>query len=79
MAVSDDVFQSHDDNGPSTSWDDGSIFDGQFDGGNIPSDGEELDNLVSQPRQVCLLLGFPKEIYKFLSPSFIYYLFCYGL
>ncbi|KAF8043169.1 hypothetical protein BT93_A1495 [Corymbia citriodora subsp. variegata] len=38
--------------GPSTSWDHESVFDPQFDDGNIHSDVEDVDTLVSQPRQV---------------------------
>ncbi|KAK4758983.1 hypothetical protein SAY87_020284 [Trapa incisa] len=50
---SDERAQSCDDNGPSTSWEVGSVFGGSVDCGNDYSDAEdELNALVSQPRQV---------------------------
>jgi len=50
-SISDELRES-DGYGPSTSWDHESVFDPQFDDGNIHSDVEDVDTLVSQPRQV---------------------------
>ncbi|KAA8526530.1 hypothetical protein F0562_008267 [Nyssa sinensis] len=49
---SDESNQQRDDYGPSPSWDDGNMFDGQFEDGNVHSDAEDSSTLVSQPRQV---------------------------
>ncbi|XP_030539605.1 condensin complex subunit 2 isoform X2 [Rhodamnia argentea] len=49
---SDERRESSDGFGPSTSWDHENVFDQQFDDGNIHSDEEDVDTLVSQPRQV---------------------------
>ncbi|KAK4789301.1 hypothetical protein SAY86_020620 [Trapa natans] len=51
--ISDERVQSCDENGPSTSWDAGSVFGGSVDDRNDYMDVEdELNTLVSQPRQV---------------------------
>ncbi|KAG6661209.1 condensin complex subunit 2 isoform X1 [Carya illinoinensis] len=49
---SDELRQQSDDYGPLPSWDDASVFDGQYDNGSVHSDVEDSSALVSQPRQV---------------------------
>lgn len=49
---SDESRQQCDDYGPLPSWDDESVFGGQYDDGNVHSDVEDSSTLVSQPRQV---------------------------
>ena len=46
--------QEHNDDDRLPSWDNGSVFNCQYDDGYADSDVENLDILVSQPRQVCL-------------------------
>ncbi|XP_015580957.1 condensin complex subunit 2 isoform X2 [Ricinus communis] len=48
----DEPRQHSDDYGAAPSWDDGSVFGGDFDDGNTQSDVEDPNTLVSQPRQV---------------------------
>uniref|UniRef100_A0A2N9FSU0 Condensin complex subunit 2 n=1 Tax=Fagus sylvatica TaxID=28930 RepID=A0A2N9FSU0_FAGSY len=48
---SDESRQQCDDYGPLPSWDDESVFGGQYDDGNVHSDVEDSSTLVSQPRQ----------------------------
>lgn len=61
-SISDEPRESSDGFGPSTSWDHESVFDPQFDDGNIHSDEEGVDTLVSQPRQV---------VFQFASVRFV--------
>ncbi|KAF5481033.1 hypothetical protein F2P56_001724 [Juglans regia] len=49
---SDELRQQSDDYGPLPSWDDASVFGGQYDNGSDHSDVEDSSALVSQPRQV---------------------------
>ncbi|KAK9285565.1 hypothetical protein L1049_024760 [Liquidambar formosana] len=50
--VPDESRDQCDDYGPLPTWDDESVFGGQFDDGNVHSDVEDSSSLVSQPRQV---------------------------
>lgn len=61
-SISDEPRELSDGYGPSTSWDHESVFDPQFDDGNIHSDEEDVDKLVSQPRQV---------VFQFVNACFV--------
>lgn len=50
------------------SWDNGSMFDGQYDDGYVHSDLDDSVNLVSQPRRVCLYF-----YYSFLTNYFSWF------
>lgn len=54
---------------PSSSWDDGNMYDGPADYGNDQSDGEDPNALVSQPRQVCSFLYINLQLLFRLSRS----------
>lgn len=41
------------------SWDNESVLDGQHDDGHFRNSADNLDRLVSQPRQVCFHSIFP--------------------
>lgn len=56
VVLSDESNQESDHNGSSPSWDDESGFGAQFDDGNAFSDVEDSSTLVSQPRQVSVIV-----------------------
>ena len=54
ILLSEELSQQRDDYGPLPPWDDENVFGGQFDDGDVHSDVEDLNTLVSQPCQVSL-------------------------
>ena len=54
ILLSEEWSQQRHDYGPLPTWDDENVFDGPFDDGDVHSDVEDSNTLVSQPRQVSL-------------------------